>query len=293
MKLEELNLINLNLIKLNFDKQIPMPFKIYANTDADADAYTECLLKRIDIKEGKYTKLYQEHIPNSICAKLVCIDNRFTLPTIIFEGKNCINKFIKWIFEQQKYCNQIINKHFNKKLKMTTEDENNYQNSENCWICDEKIINNKDKVRDHCHITGKYRGAAHKECNSKLRIPRKLPIIFHNLEGYDGHIIFKELNNFDNIDIQVIPKSSEKCMSIIIINKNIIFLNSHQFLKDSLDSLLGNLKDDDFKHLLSEFSEDKLELRKKDSYPYEWVDSYKKFLCPRLPPKRKFLLFNR
>ena len=82
-------------------------------------------------------------------------------------------------------------------------------------------------------------------------------------------------------------------MSIIIINKNIIFLNSHQFLKDSLDSLLGNLKDDDFKHLLSEFSEDKLELRIKDSYPYEWVDSYKKFLCPRLPPKRKFLLFNR
>ena len=79
----------------------------------------------------------------------------------------------------------------------------------------------------------------------------------------------------------------------IIINKNIIFLNSHQFLKDSLDSLLGNLKDDDFKHLLSEFSEDKLELRKKDSYPYKWVDSYKKILCPRLPPKRKFLLFNR
>ena len=67
----------------------------------------------------------------------------------------------------------------------------------------------KDKVRDHCHITGKFRGPAHKECNSKLRIPRKLPIVFHNL-GYDGHIIFKELNNFDNIDIQVIPKSSEK-----------------------------------------------------------------------------------
>ena len=56
----------------------------------------------------------------------------------------------------------------------------------------------------------------YQECNSKLRIPTKLPIIFHNLEGYDGHIIFKELNNFDNIDIQVIPKASEKYMSIII-----------------------------------------------------------------------------
>ena len=134
--------------------------------------------------------------------------------------------------------NQITDNHFNKKLNMSQEDENNYKNSEICLICNQKII--KNKVRDHCHITGKFRGPAHKECNSKLRITRKLPIIFHNLEGYDGHIIFKELNNFDNIDIQVIPKSSEKYMSIVI-NRNIIFLDSLQFLKASLDSLAENL----------------------------------------------------
>ena len=67
------------------------------------------------MKVNKYTKLYQKHIPNSIGAKLVCIDNRFTLPTVIFEGKNCINNFIKWIFTQQERINQIINNHFNKK----------------------------------------------------------------------------------------------------------------------------------------------------------------------------------
>ena len=146
---------------------------------------------------------------------------------------------------------------------MSEEDENNYQNSQNCWICNQKII--KDKVRDHCHITGKFRGSAHKECNSKLRIPRKLPIIFHNLEGYDGHIIFKELNNFKDIDMRVIPKLSEKYMSIII-NRSIIFLDSLQFYKASLDNLAGNLQDCDFKHLLSEFPSDKLDIfRKKDS----------------------------
>ena len=75
-----------------------MPFKIYADTDAD----TECLLKRIDIKEGKYTKLYQKHIPNSTGAKLVSIDDRFTLPAKIFTGNNCLNDFIKWVFTQQK-----------------------------------------------------------------------------------------------------------------------------------------------------------------------------------------------
>ena len=146
---------------------------------------------------------------------------------------------IKWVFEQQRYCNQIINNHFNKKLKITTEEENNFQNFNDCWKCTQKII--KNKVRDHCHIRGKCRGPTHKGCNSKLKIPKKLPIIFHNLEGYDGHITFKELNNFDNIDIQVIPKSSEKYMSIII-NKNIVFLDSPQFCKVFLDTLAGNLQ---------------------------------------------------
>ena len=50
---------------------------------------------------------------------------------------------------------------------------------------------NTEKVKDHCHVTGKFRGAAHNKCNLKLRIPRELPIIFHNLQGYDGHLIFK------------------------------------------------------------------------------------------------------
>ena len=101
----------------NFNKQIPIPFKIYADS--------ECLLKR-NINKGGYTKLYQKHIPNFIVAKLVCIDNNFSLPTKIFTGSNSIKGFIEWIFEQKKYCNQIINKHFNKKLKMRLEDEDNY-----------------------------------------------------------------------------------------------------------------------------------------------------------------------
>ena len=76
----------------NFDKQIPIPFKIYADT--------ECLLRRIDTPSGKNTKLYQKHTPKSIGAKSVCTDDRFTLPTKIFTGNNCVNDFIKWTFMQ-------------------------------------------------------------------------------------------------------------------------------------------------------------------------------------------------
>ena len=101
-----------------------------------------------------------------------------------------------------------------------------------------------DKVRDHCHVTGKFRGAAHNKCNINLRLPKKLPIIFHNLQGYDGHIIFKELNNFD-LDTDVIPKGIDKSMSIIV-NRYITFIDSLQFYNGSLDKLASNPNNEDF-----------------------------------------------
>ena len=96
---------------------------------------------------------------------------------------------------------------------MMSEDEESYNNSHICWICKQEL--NMDKVRGPCHVTGKFRGAAHNKCIINLRLPRKLPIIFHNLQGYDGHIIFKELNNFE-VDFDVIPKGIDKYMSIIV-----------------------------------------------------------------------------
>ena len=168
---------------------------------------------------------------------------------------------------------------------MTAENEKNYKSSQDCWICTEKL--DATKVRDHCHITGNYRGAAHNKCDLNLKISKKLPIIFHNLEGDDGHIIFKELNNFDNIDIQLTSKTREKY--IIAVYGNIIFLESLQFYKGSLNSLASNLEDNDFKHLLSELPSNKLEIiKRKDSYPYEWLDSCEKFNYQELPPKGFF-----
>ena len=168
---------------------------------------------------------------------------------------------------------------------MTNEDEEIFHNSHICLICKQEL--STDKARDHCHVTGKFRGAAHNKCNINLRLPRKLPIIFHNLQGYDGHIIFKELHNFD-VDIAVIPKGIEKYM-IIIVNRHITFIDSLQFYYSSLDTLVSNLNNEDFKHLTSEFTIDKLDiLKRKDIYPYEWVDSYEKFKYQQLPPKECF-----
>ena len=155
----------------NYNKQILILFKIYADT--------ECFLKRTKIKEGEHTIKYREHQPNSTGAKLVCIDDRFTLPSITFKGKDCINKFITWVLDKQKWTKQITKKYFGKKLIMTSEVEEIYNNSHIYWICKQEL--NRYKVKDHCHVTGKFRGAAHNKCNLKLRIPKKLQTIFHNL----------------------------------------------------------------------------------------------------------------
>ena len=142
-------------------------------------------------------------------------------------------------------------------------------------------------MRDYSTVTGKFRGASHSKSSINLRIPKKLPIIFHNLQEYDGHIIFKELNNF-NVDIEVIPKGIDKYMSIIV-NRHITFIDSLQFYNGSLDTLASNLNNEDFKHLTSEFGVDKLEiLKRKDAYPYEWVDFYEKFKYLYLSPKKCF-----
>ena len=253
----------------NFEKQVAILFKIYADT--------ESFLKRTNSYEGEHTIKYQEHFPNSIGAKLVCIDDRFTLPSIIFKGKDCINKLITWVLDKQKWTKQVTDQYFKKKLIMIN--EGIYKSSHICWIYREEL--NTGRVRDHCHITGKFRGAAHNQCNLKFKMSKKLPIIFHNLRGYDGHLIFKELNNF-NVDIEVIPKTIDKYMSLIV-NRNIDFIDSLQFYKGSLDTLTSNLEDNHFKHLMPEFLTDKLEiLKRKDAYPYEWVNSYEKFKYPTL-----------
>ena len=171
-----------------------------------------------------------------------------------------------------------------------SEDEEIYNDSHIFWISQQEL--NMDKVIDHCHVTGKFRGTAHNKCNINLRISRKLPIIFHNLQGYDGHIIFKELNNFD-VDIDVIPKGIDKYMSIIV-NRHITFIDSLQFYNGLLDTLASNLNNEDFKHLTSKFGIDKLEiLKRRDAYTDEWVDSYEKLKNPSLPEKNILFIIKR
>ena len=139
----------------NYFKQIPVPFKIYADF--------ECNLKNVECYEGTYTKKYHEHVPCSYAYKVVCIDDRFSKPIVVYRGENAAYEFIKAILKEYKYCKKVMKKHFNKNLIMSEEEEQ-FQSSNTCWICEKLIDDDAERVRDHCPVTGKFRGAAHWSC---------------------------------------------------------------------------------------------------------------------------------
>ena len=116
---------------------------------------------------------------------------------------------------------------------------------------------------------------------------KKIPVIFHNLRGYDSHLLIKEVSKFD-VKVNLIPNGFKKYMTFII-NRNLVFIDIMQFMNSSLDSLVKNLSDNNFKYLSEEFSSEFLKLVKQNRvYPYEYMDSFKKFSEDKLPDRCKF-----
>ena len=160
------------------------------------------------------------------------------------------------------------------------------------------------RVGDHCHITGKFRGSAHQECNLKLRIKPenlKIPVIFHNLRGYDSHFIMQQIGKIANkhgytnkkgekqdLNINAIPNNMEKYMAFMLGN-HVTFINSFQFMSSSLDKLVSNLPKDDLIYTSKVFKSKRLNLMsQKFNVPYDFMDSFEKFNQTELPNKDQF-----
>jgi len=131
-----------------------------------------------------------------------------------------------------------------------------------CWICQKPFEGSDDKVRDHCHFSGQFRGAAHNKCNLLFRKPKQLPVIFHNLSGYDSHLFIKNLGKTQG-QIDCIPNNEEKYISFSnsVNDENnkfkykIRFIDSFKFMSSSLDKLVNNLEPDQFKNLKEQFND--------------------------------------
>ena len=164
-------------------------------------------------------------MPNSIADKLVCIDDKFSKVVVLWRGKNVVCKFMEAILEGYKYCKTVMKNHFNKNLFMSVEDEK-FQSSNECWIRN-KLFKNED-------------------CSINIKLTKNVPVIFHNLRGYESHLIMQEIDKFD-VKVNVIPNGLEKYKDFTIY-RNLVFINSMQFMNSGLDELAKNLTDNDFKY---------------------------------------------
>ena len=290
-----------NILKFNnFHKQQPLPFVIYA----DFEAITEKIQGCQQNNESSYTEAYQRHTDCGYGYKVVCCyDDKYTKPIQIYRGEKAVYKFMENMLEEVKYCKKVTKKHFNKPLRMTKENEHEFEKATTCHICDKKYTEKDIRVRDHCHITDGFRGSAHQDCNLKLRInPEeiKIPVIFHNLRGYDSHFIMQEIGAIVNkhaytkngkeikMNINVIPNNMEKYMAFMLGN-HLTFIVSFQFMSSSLDKLVSNLPAEALKYTNKIFRKEKFKLMtRKGIYPYDYMDSFEKFNKTELPTKEEF-----
>ncbi len=250
------------------------------------------------------------------------------LKTASCEGEDMGKAFVDSLTEDLKPVYEILKNP--KPMVMTESDKTRYAQTKNCYACGDKFgtisVNEQPKkeekitkCRDHCHINGKYRGAAFDKCNLRVRVPKFVPVLFHNLEGYDSHLFVKSLGLTEG-DIKCIPKTDEKYISF---SKNVPmetfttddgkekttylemrFIDSLKFMRGSLDSLTKTLGKDQFKTLTSQMlpqipkettegkRHDRIEslnlLKQKGVFSYEYMTDFSKLNATSLPPKDAF-----
>ena len=285
----------------NFLYSEKAPFVVYADFESLVKPLNTC-----DPDPNKsYTKKYQKHEPVSFVYYIKSFNESVyesRLRTYVKEREEAadpVNVFIYWLEEDVK----IISELGNKEMIITEEEEKQFKQASNCWICG-KLLNIDDRVRDHCHYTGRYRGAAHNICNLKYSKPNNISVFFHNLTGYDSHLFIKKLGITEGA-IDCIPNNEENYISFSktiktgeytnkkgeIKNKyfKIVFKDSLKFMASSLEALVNNLPEGALKNLNKYFTPKQVKLLKqKGFFPYDYMDNIEKLKDPTPPPQKAF-----
>ena len=285
----------------NYNKQFPIPFVIYA----DFECFTKPMSNCSPNPEDSYSYNYQKHEPSGFCFYIKGINPDIKFKPIIYTKKNPDDDIpLIFVNKLEKVTNNIYGDFYmrSKSISITRKQYKEYNKSVVCHICKKELLP-EDKVCDHCHFTGEYRGPAHRNCNLQCRKPMIIPVIFHNLQGYDAHLFIKQLSKIKG-DFTCIPSTEEKYISFskkvkvdeyqnkdgktISLNFELRFIDSFKFLQTSLANLVKNLQPDDFVNT-KEIFRDKIDLlTRKGVYPYDYVSTIKKFDETQLPPQKEF-----
>ena len=241
-----------NTIKYNHgEKSMKLPFVIYADL--------ECLLEKMSTCQNNpnksSTSKINKHTPSGYSIFTSCSFDESKNKINYYRGDDCMKKFCK---DLREHAMKIINYEKKKMILLTTEEKIHYNIQKICYIC-KKEFNNNDKknykVQDHCHYTGRYRGAAHNICNLRYKVPKEIHIVFHNGSTYDYHFIIKELVKEFEGNFECLGENTQKCITFSVplkkkvenknieINYKINFIDSYRFMSSSLSKLVDNLSE--------------------------------------------------
>ena len=281
-------------------KTQPLPYVIYADI--------ECYLEVDNSKPLSIT----HHVPCAFGLLLVPFPNMkhrsLDSEYKVFKGRDCLVRGCRYIHEISRKVYDWNCKYSDVKIQMTLNDNIRFSKAENCFVC--SVPFNRDgvrKVRDHDHLTGHYRGAACQDCNTKMRLKRNvLPVFFHNLKGYDGHLLCEvAFGAMKEWELSVLPQTTERYISmqaqykvgsykcrVTGIDKaicmNIQFKDTVQFLPSSLDSLVKNLEEVKITKRALPHNAPLSLCKSKGIFPYEWFNSLARLTETQLPPREAF-----
>ena len=286
----------------SFRETVEIPFVIYADLKSILEKLTVAKEQTSDMQDSdmsaspdqENTEKLQKHVVCSYGYKVVCCyDGSMSKPFKMYRGLDSVNKFFTDIFEEEKEILEKLKQFQKTPMNLSIEEKVSHKNAKTCYVCENNFTKENRKVRDHCHVTGNYRGASCNKCNLSMKLTKTIPVIFHN------HLLLPELGKF-NKKISIIPNNMQTYMSFSVGNKssyfdeksgkqrerefiNLRFIDSFGFIASSLNQLVTNLKAggiDKFKNIAEEFGSDEglTELITwKGIHPYSFMDSFDKF----------------
>ena len=279
--------------------QFKVRFMMYADFESILKPVDERYRDKMNtVKAGRkgkapYTEKINTHIPSGWCVHSTLAYGDVPNPLKMYWGKDCVKRFVEYIGEEIKRLYATFTRQ--PMTSLTDVLKREHEAAAKCHICLKEFNDQRNKkVRDHYHYTAEYGGAAHNNCYLKYKIRDHIPIVFHNLSGYDAYLFIKELGRkFNKDDIGVIAENKEKYISFNVkinvklawvkdkdgkeVCKNIQlrFIDSFRIMTSCLDKLAYNLDDDQCKHLREFYKEDEVFrlMKRKSVYPYEYTDA--------------------
>ena len=213
----------------NHARKFKAPVAIYA----DFETFVKKTRNVHDDTKSSTTKL-ADLPPCSYAFNIVSDYPELNHGMTLYRGEDAVQDFLYKLMKVGDKIRKVLD--HEKKMIITPKQDKEFKKCTTCHICEQKILDGETKVRDHDHINGLYRGCAHQSCNVNLNHKNfKIPVFFHNLKGFDGHLIIQGLTKMNFSNIKLIAQSFEKYMTISF--GEFSFLDSFAFMASSLDKL--------------------------------------------------------